>query len=349
MRTAFRDTARRSGLAPKLFLPSSASLTTSVPNAYPAFHSTRLFSSSFQPAPPPGTNGTPVFPDIDFSIADYPASEGWKRRNDPNAVFVVTGASRGIGLQFVKALLDQTQGTVVACCRSPDQANALMELGASMQQPHRLQLVELDLEDQESIQSAGTVIKDEHDRVDLLLNVAGLLGDSKTTPGPERSLSQMDRGWFEKTLAVNLIGPVMLSKELAPLITQRRRRISAKNPSEAEPIQRPVAVIANLSARVGSISDNALGGWYSYRISKSALNQATRTMALELKRQSAWCVSLHPGTTNTDLSKPFQSNVKEGSLFPVDFTVHQLLKVIDSLTDDHSGGFYDWSGKSISF
>lgn len=350
MRTSFRDTAQgSSGLPLKLYVPSSSSLTTLVPNVYPTFHSTRLFSSSFQPAPPPGTHGTPVFPDIDFSVADDPASEGWKRRNDPNAVFVVTGASRGIGLQFVKTLLDQSQGTVVACCRSPEKANALMELGASMQQPHRLQVVELDLEDQDSIQSASNIIRDEHDHVDLLLNVAGLLGDSKTTPGPERSLSKMDRGWFEKTLAVNLIGPVMLSKELAPLITQQRRRTSVDKSRSVDSSQRPVAVIANLSARVGSISDNALGGWYSYRISKSALNQATRTMALEMKRQSAWCVSLHPGTTNTDLSKPFQSNVREGSLFPVDFTVNQLLKVIDSLTDDHSGGFYDWSGQSISF
>jgi len=202
------------------------------------------------------------------------------------------------------------------------------------------------VEDQASIEKAGATIKEKFDRVDLLLNVAGILGDGRNDPGPERALSKIDRSWLEKTMAVNLIGPVMLSKELSPLMMQRRRR---KKNAEAEEDDRPVAVIANLSARVGSISDNGLGGWYSYRMSKSALNQATRTMALELKRHSTWTVALHPGTTNTDLSKPFQANVKEGSLFPVDFTVDRLLSVIDSMTEDHSGGFYDWSGQAISF
>ena len=177
-----------------------------------------------------------------------------------------------------------------------------------------------------------------------MLNVAGILGDGKTTPGPERSLAKMDRAWFEKSLAVNVVGPVMLSKELLPLMTQGRQK---KKPDGEK--GRPTAVIANLSARVGSISDNNLGGWYSYRMSKSALNQATRTMALELKRQSAWAVALYPGMTDTGLSKPFHGNAKEGSVFPVDFTVTNLLNVIDSMQEENSGGFYDWAGQSISF
>jgi len=206
-------------------------------------------------------------------------------------------------------------------------------------------MVRLDVEDQDSIEAAGSEIRNQFDRVDILLNVAGILGDAKNTPGPERSLSKMDRKWFEKTLAVNLIGPVMLSKELSPLMMQRRRRKTAEHGEDS----RPPAIIANLSARVGSISDNGLGGWYSYRMSKSALNQATRTMALELKRHSAWCVALHPGTTDTGLSKPFQANVKPDSLFPVEFTVSQLLKVIDNMQEENSGGFYDWAGQAISF
>jgi hypothetical protein len=72
-------------------------------------------------------------------------------------------------------------------------------------------------------------------------------------------------------------------------------------------------------------------------------------MALELGRQSVWCVALHPGTTDTDLSRPFQANVKEGSLFPVEFTVKQLLAVTNGVHSEHSGGFYDWAGQSISF
>lgn len=213
----------------------------------------------------------------------------------------------------------------------------------SLDESSRVCVVQLDMEDQESIERASSQIRDKFGRVDVLLNVAGLLGDAKITPGPERSISKLDRQWVEKTMAVNVIGPVMLSKELAPLMVTKQRR--KKEDGEG----RPVSVIANLSARVGSISDNELGGWYSYRFSKAALNQATRTMAHELKRQGIWTIALHPGTTDTDLSKPFQANVQEGRLFPVDFTVNQLLDVIDSMTAEHSGGLYDWAGKAISF
>jgi NAD(P)-dependent dehydrogenase (short-subunit alcohol dehydrogenase family) len=209
--------------------------------------------------------------------------------------------------------------------------------------PNRVQVLQLDLEDQASIVHAGEQLRRNYQRVDLLLNVAGILGDGKTTSGPERSLSKLDREWFEKTLAVNLVGPAMLSKEIFPLLAQDRRQRKDVG------AQRSPAIVANLSARVGSISDNGLGGWYSYRMSKSALNQFTRTMALELKRHSAWAIALHPGTTDTDLSVPFQANVKKESLFPVDFTASQLLNIVDSMTEEHSGGFYDWSGQSLSF
>lgn len=234
----------------------------------------------------------------------------------------------------------------MACCRRPDAADGLTSLiaGLSDEDKKRIHTVKMDLEDQSSIESAANEIRSKFSRVDVLLNVAGLLGDGKSTPGPERSITKMDRDWLEKTFSINVFGPVMFSKELAPLMDQRRR----KNKDDVSS-SRPNSVIANLSARVGSVSDNNLGGWYSYRMSKSALNQATRTMAHELKRQSIWCVALHPGTTDTDLSKPFQKNVAEGRLFPVDFTVESLMKVINSMSDENSGGLYDWAGKAIPF
>lgn len=237
------------------------------------------------------------------------------------------------------------KGTIVACCRAPESANGLKELTSLMtkEEAGRVHVLDLDLEDQGSIESAAAQIKANFGRVDMLVNVAGLLGDGQTTPGPERTIGKLDRDWVEKTFSVNVVGPVMLSKELAPLMAQRRRGKKAEEDSRAN------AVVANLSARVGSISDNELGGWISYRMSKSALNQATRTMAHELKRQSVWCIALHPGTTDTDLSKPFQKNVQEGRLFPVDFTVESLLKVINSMENENSGGLYDWAGKAIPF
>lgn len=233
------------------------------------------------------------------------------------------------------------QGTIVACCRTPDQSDQLHAFRNSLPDPARIEVLPLDLEDQSSIEALGTRIRETYWRIDVLFNVAGLLGNAKSTPGPERSITKIDRDWFDMSMAINVVGPVMLTKELVPLLSQRRQG--------QEEMDRPVALVANLSARVGSISDNGLGGWYSYRISKAGLNQATRTMALELNRQSVWCVALHPGTTDTDLSKPFQANVKKESLFPVDFTVDQLLNVIDCVHADHSGGFYDWAGKAISF
>lgn len=307
---------------------------------------TRLFSSSsFTPPEPPASKGMPVYPDIDLSSLGLQVvdSDGARRNADSDAVFVVNGSSRGIGLQFVKSLVERTKGTVVACCRSPESASGLNEFIDTLDDPSRVCVIPLDLEDQDSIENAAATIRDKFNRVDVLLNVAGLLGDAKTTPGPERSITKLERNWVEKTMAVNVIGPVMLSKELAPLMKTKQRG----KKGDEEP--RPVSVIASLSARVGSISDNELGGWYSYRFSKAALNQATRTMAHELKRQGTWTVALHPGTTDTDLSKPFQKNVAEGRLFPVDFTVNQLLDCVDSMTADHSGGLYDWAGKAISF
>lgn len=250
-----------------------------------------------------------------------------------------------------------TKGTIVACCRSPATATELNELASSLlhgiqiDKP-RIHIVPLDLQDQTSVEYAGTIIKGKYDRIDLLLNVAGILGDGQTTAGPERSITKVDRTWLEQSMAINVIGPVMLTKELLPLLMQHPKRGRPKPDEVNLPnnvVVRPNAVVANLSARVGSITDNGLGGWYSYRMSKATLNQATRTMALELKRNLIWTVALHPGTTDTDLSKPFHKNVKDGSLFPVDFTVSQLLKLIDALQDENSGGFYDWSGKAISF
>ena len=229
------------------------------------------------------------------------------------------------------------QGTIVACCRSPSNSEGINSLVNSLSQEaaNRVSIQPLDLEDQNSIEALANSIKSSHNRVDILLNVAGILGDGSTTPGPERSLRGMDREWTMKSFNVNYIGPMFLSQACAPMM--KKKRDGGKS------------VIANLSARVGSISDNGLGGWISYRSSKAALNQATRTAAYELKRQGTYAITLHPGTTKTDLSKPFQANVREDRLFPVDFTASRMIDAIDACGDEHTGGFYDWSGKALPF
>ncbi|KAL7553514.1 hypothetical protein ACHAWF_017586 [Thalassiosira exigua] len=254
---------------------------------------------------------------------------------------------------FSSKVLKQMQGKIIACCRSPSEAQELNEIAS--RHPGKVQILPLDVEDQSSIDALSVTIARDHRRVDGLFNVAGILGDGRSTPGPERSLAGIERDWMEKTLAVNVVGPTMLTKALAPLMrTSGRRAVKVDGGGGTTvdvelPGGRPPAVVVNLSARVGSISDNQLGGWYTYRLSKAALNQATRTMGLELKRQGTWIVALHPGTTDTDLSRPFQRNVKKGRLFPVDFTVDKLLSVVESMGDRNTGGFYDWAGKALPF
>jgi NAD(P)-dependent dehydrogenase (short-subunit alcohol dehydrogenase family) len=103
------------------------------------------------------------------------------------------------------------------------------------------------------------------------------------------------------------------------------------------------------AARVGSIEDNRLGGWYAYRASKAAQNMYTRTLAVEWarSRRNVICVALHPGTTDTDLSRPFQANVPAGKLFGVDYAVARMLGVIDRLQSADSGQFFAWDGERI--
>jgi len=240
------------------------------------------------------------------------------------------------------------QGTVIACCRSPETSPGLTQLLSSHPSSSRIRVVQLDVESEDSLTHAVSSIEElTNKRIDLLLNVAGILGDGgKTTPGPERSLPQLQRSWMEKSMVVNAIGPLLLAGSLAPSLRTRGGR---RREGESGAVPRPTAVVANLSARVGSISDNGLGGWYSYRMSKAALNQGTRTMAHEMGRQGTIVVALHPGTTQTDLSGPFSGNVAEERMFPVEFTVEKLLGVIDSLEGENSGGLYDWAGKALPF
>ena len=210
-------------------------------------------------------------------------------------LMVVTGASRGLGLGFTRQLLRRTGGTVIAASRS-GASPALEQLQAEW--PGRVVPVACDVTDQEATRALAARVKADHagKKVGLVLNVAGLLHD-KSGSGymPERSLASVDAARMQQVLAINAIGPVLVTQAFAPSLGRG-------------------AIVANLSARVGSIGDNGLGGWWAYRMSKAALNMATVNMALELKRKDVYAVALHPGTTDTDLSVPFQKNVKPEKL-----------------------------------
>jgi NAD(P)-dependent dehydrogenase (short-subunit alcohol dehydrogenase family) len=245
---------------------------------------------------------------------------------------LIQGSSRGIGLEFVRqALGDATSGRIFAACRAPQRSSALVDLAA---RDPRLRLVTLDVTSEPSIRAAAATVAAEVPRLHLIVNCAGLLHDRAAGISPEKRLADVEPDALAASFAVNAAGPLLVAKHFEPLLAHTER-----------------TVFASISARVGSIGDNRLGGWYAYRGSKAAQNMFTKTLAIEWarSRRNVICVALHPGTTDTELSRPFQANVPPQSLFSVERTVAQLLAVIDRLTPADSGCFLAWDGTGIAW
>lgn len=241
---------------------------------------------------------------------------------------LVVGANRGIGLGFVRHLLlnDHIQ-QIYATHRSP----ASSELSALVaQSDDRLSLVPMDITDEAQIAEAVAKIQYHTRELHLVVYCVGLLHEDSIQP--EKSLQQIQADHLLRYFQVNSIGAVLLAKHLLPLL---------KHPDRS--------VFATISAKIGSIGDNQLGGWYGYRASKAALNMFMRTVAIEYRRKSpqTLVVMLHPGTTDTELSKPFRANVAADKLFAVDRTVTQLLAVIEALQPSDSGEFFSWDGSRL--
>lgn len=154
------------------------------------------------------------------------------------------------------------------------------------------------------------------------------VGQLAAKSGPEKSLKSLTPQEMAHLFAVNAIGPSLVLKHAIPLLRRDQR-----------------AIFAALSARVGSIGDNAMGGWYSYRASKAALNQMIHTAAIELKRSHKHliCVALHPGTVATE----FTRNYRNHAAVPADQAAGNLVGVLDGLTPENTGGFYDWRGAPV--
>lgn len=243
---------------------------------------------------------------------------------------LITGASRGIGFEFVRQLLAEPRfERVFAGCREPGQAGALASLAAG--EP-RLRPLRLDVADEPAIEAAAAEVAAGTDRLHLVVNCAGVLHGGAAALAPEKRLADVRSASLVEGFSVNAFGPLLVAKHFERLLAHRER-----------------AVYASISARVGSIGDNRLGGWYAYRGAKAAQNMFTRTLAIEWARarRNVVCIALHPGTTDTDLSRPFQANVPPDKLFAPERTVRQLLEVIDRLTPADSGHFLAWDGSRI--
>lgn len=242
---------------------------------------------------------------------------------------LVTGASRGIGLALVQALLRRDDVAVVhALARGAGDSEALATLAGV--HGDRLQRHAVDLTRDADLDGLAAAVRERSDALHLVLNAAGVLHAGGLRP--EKSLSTLTRASLERSFALNAFAPVLLARALLPRL-----------PRDAP------AVFASLSARVGSIADNRLGGWYAYRAAKSAQNQLLHTWAIELRRTHprAACVLLHPGTVDTGLSAPFQANVPAEKLFTPAYAAAALLAVVAARTPADSGRFFAWDGSAI--
>lgn len=233
----------------------------------------------------------------------------------------VIGASGGIGGAFVQQLgaLDDI-GVVYAFSRRPVPRTGNCVPG------------HLDYDAEDSIAAAAALAR-EGGPLDLVLVASGLLHEG-TDLQPEKSFRSLDAGNLARSFHVNTTGPALVAKHFLPILARDRK-----------------AVFAALSARVGSITDNRLGGWYGYRAAKAALNMTIRCLAIEVarNRKEMICVGLHPGTVDSQLSKPFQGGVTADKLFSPDVAAGHLLDVVDGLTAQDSGKLFAWDGKEIPF
>ena len=229
----------------------------------------------------------------------------------PGGIAVVFGASGGIGRALITRLRAHPDFSIVS--------------GYS-----RSGTIPLDLAVESSIEAVAAEVKSRGADVRLLIDATGVLQGEGSIA--EKTWRQLDPAAMSRAFVVNAIGPALLMKHFLPLL-----------PREGK------CVFATLSARVGSIGDNRLGGWYSYRASKAALNQIMRTAAIELRRSrpDAVCVALHPGTVDTPLSAHFAKPGLE--IQPPDTAANRIVAVLDTLTSACSGDFFDQRGRPIAW
>lgn len=220
---------------------------------------------------------------------------------------VVVGAGGGIGSAFVDALRhDPSCGEVMALGRTTEPR--------------------IDLQDESTIEKTASSIA-EDGPVHLIIDATGILHDEAMQP--EKSLDAVSPETIARAFAINATGPLLLLKHFHRLLPREGR-----------------SVFATLSARVGSIADNRLGGWYGYRASKAALNMFLRTAAIEIarRRPDALCLALHPGTVRTGLSDPFAGDRER---FEADHAAAMLLRVIDQTQNERAGAFRAYDGSDI--
>ena len=242
---------------------------------------------------------------------------------------LVMGATGGIGLALLCQLLDHPGVLhVTAAARRADQSQALAALLQA--HPERLRITVADITDSTSLHELASQLGGEP--LHLVINATGLLHHA--TLLPEKNLAAISSENLQQVFVVNAFGPILMAQALLPFMRH------------GEP-----AVFASLSARVGSIGDNQLGGWYAYRAAKAAQNQLLKTLAIECRRThpKLSIQLLHPGTVDSELSRPFQRGVAAQKLFTPSYAASRLLAVLSTATAENSGRFIAWDAQEIAW
>lgn len=250
------------------------------------------------------------------ALAHHPSS-GW---------VLISGASSYIAKAVIEQLLDETDVSVIAVSRHFSSSDiALSEV------EQRLILLESDYCEAQ-IGSIATQLKSVNQPCHGVFIFNGILQQKNIKP--EKHLGMFDSTDFITQIGINTLIPMLWVKHLVKALKSTERC--------------PFVV---LSARVGSIEDNQLGGWYSYRASKAALNMLIKTASIEYARTNKGVkfIAFHPGTTDTPLSKPFQNNVPKEKLFTPNFVAQQLLAITQNVTFDGAAAYLDWQGKPIKW
>ena len=241
------------------------------------------------------------------------------KASSPSGAALVIGAGGGLGAALVARLSDTASGAGPYA--------VVLSLGRSS-------LPAIDYDDEASLKTAAEWVAaqcaSQGTELRLLMVASGFLHGPQGQP--ERSFSQLDASYLKQVFQVNTIGPALVMKHFLPLLPRQGR-----------------CVAAFLSAKVGSISDNALGGWYGYRASKAALNQLVKTASIEMTRRNrqSVCVALHPGTVDTALSQPF---AKTGlKVRPADEAASDLLGVLNGMTPADTGNLLNYQGLTLPF
>lgn len=257
------------------------------------------------------------------------------------SVVAIHGASKGIGFALLKQILLHSGHSVVATARSEATFQSSLSTIPNLSAQDRVLFVPMDNTKEDSIHAASKAVQDRFGQsaIAAVINVAGYLN-------PEKSVRQFNESEIYKHFAVNTIGPMLISKHWHSLMMNGKLSGKSKPITSPAPFRHPLWI--NISARTGSIGDNRLGGWYSYRMSKAALNQLTRCLSVELGHKGICVTSLHPGTVDSDLSRKFISKSSTNKIFTADEAAENLFRVLTNLEfEKHNGAFLDYKHDPI--